>query len=530
MLVIVLLINALCCKAQSITVEMIAEQERRCPAPYLVEKIEGELSSLDTLPVKEIKRLLKRNYDFFSKNKDSVIQIFQQEALQVDTLFRSKIKQYTEEEESIQENTNIYKELINDNHLKYRDTLQAGLFFEQTFQNNKSSIEMIGRNRGAMVYKFATEETIQPFYFLNHDSECEMTVTNIYYHDTKEPNVPIKEEYWSFPLNTIAIPQMKHVDSIDIHFEVTYLTRIDTVRFYKDEVGATKKNIMLKEMYDNFVTYTTPYDYYPYHKGTLLEKAFYNEKGDLLSTEYGLSNSPTESALQRYKERLKFLKELYDLSKTQQTREDLYRVLKYVQLKRTNRYLRSKTLNRQVVEGNVASMKLYLENQRDTLSFSARFRNIKAPSGMYVHRLEGQTAFIDKNGKLITQLPHKINFLYDLMSNRYSQYYFFTEDPSATYYFLDRENKKYIKLPYKRLAFICPSLIGAQQDDGTVVLLSTDTYKQLDVGRIESYQILPASKMIMIRGYDEIRYLYDQEGRRIKSTTTTPITAVTIAP
>lgn len=518
-------------QAQVITSAMVLEQEKLCPTGYLVEDIERGVHNLDTLSLKEIKVLLKENYDYFRKNKKSIVETYDNFSSQEDSLFSAKTKNYSEEDTRTEVNENTYLKLVNNNHHMFRDTLQAGMYFEEIYKDSTLAIKMVGRNNGATVFKFASEQTIQPFYFLNGDSREELTIKNIYYHNSTEANVPFSVESYSFPLNEIRIPQMKHVDSIDMNINVKYLTKVDRVRFDKGEIGVEKMNMTLLDMKSNYVAYSAPYNYYEYHKGDILEEEFYNEKGELLSDEYALGNAGMESGEQRYKESLEYYKEINSLKKYAKNRQDIYNLLKFAELKRTNSYLRSQTVNRQLLEGNVHSMKLYLENKRDSISFDVRFRNISADKGTYVDVFEDKTEFINVEGEKLFEIPSEITFLYDLTSSSYSQHYFFILDESrnSIYYFLDRKNQKYIQLPYKQLEYLCPSLIWTMDKNNKIQLISTVEHKvMVDEKFINFRKLHYIEDSIIMYTEDGSYYLLDQNSEIIGPKTSTPITTITL--
>jgi len=517
--------------SQEITLSMIAEQEKLCQADYLVNRIDENIHKLDTLSLQEIKSIYEESYHYYTNNKEKIIMNYNQWFIKEDSLFNSLKKRYKTEDEKTNTKEDTYLNLINDNHLMYRDTLQNGVYFEQIFKNNTHSIKMIGRNNGSTVYNFSSDKTISPFYFLNFDSEFQAYIKNIYYHDSEENNMPIKLDNYGIQLNPISIPQMKHIDSVDMQITVKYLTKIDTLRFNVNEIGVEKKGFSLLKMEDNYLEYSAPYNYRGYHKGTVLEEEFYNEKGEILEDKYGITNITMENSEDAYLKRLEHFEKSHLLIKGLKKREDIYNALKYIELLRTNKYLQSNTKQRQVVEGNVKSLKLYIENQRDSLSFDMRIRNISPVKNMYIHRFNNKTEFIDKNGKILLQIPYYISFLYDSYNSFYSENYFFTtdKDDTKTFYFLDKINKVKVKLPYKEIGFLCPTLLYAIDTNNEIQLIDTEKYEVLVDKKFinfEKYHYI--EKSIQIHTQDNSYYLFDQNNQLIKPKTSTPITKVTL--
>ncbi len=497
----------------------------------MVKRIDENIHKLDTLSLQEIKNIYEENYHYYANNKEKIIMNYNQWLKKEDSLFNSLQKRYKTEDEKTITKEDTYLNLVNNNHLMYRDTLQNGVYFEQIFKNKTHAIKMIGRNNGSTVYNFSSDKTISPFYFLNFDSKREANITNIYYHDSQEKNVPIKLDNYGIQLNPIPIPLLKHVDSIDLHITVKYLTKVDTLRFNINEIGVEKKGFSLLKMEDNYLEYSAPYNYSSYYRGKVLEEEFYNEKGEVLDEKYGITNITIENAEDSYLKRLGYFENSYLLIKGLKKRENIYNALKYIELLRTNKYLQSNTKQRQVLEGNVKSLKLYIENQRDSLSFDVRIRNISPAKNMYVHRFNDKTEFIDKNGKMLFQIPSDISFLYSSSGRNYSENYFYVTDSEniKTYYFLDSKNKIKVKLPNKEIGFVCPSLLYAIGSDNKMQLMSTDQNKVLlDKYFIYFQKYHYIEKSIQMHTQENIYYLFDQNNQLINPKTSTPITKITL--
>ena len=205
-------------------------------------------------------------------------------------------------------------------------------------------------------------------------------------------------------------------------------------------------------------------------------------------------------------------------------RKDIYNSLKYFTLKYDNERLQT---NLQLLKGNAASLKLYLESQRDSLVFSFRLKNISPVKKMYIHKNKLKTELIDKNGNTILQMPDNYNFLNNPNRKLYSEYYFYLndEDYLKTYYFLDIDHNITNKLPYKEIDFICPTLLYATGNDNRIVLLGLDDDKLLVNKKFISYNI-GIDNSIQIHTKDSSYQIYDQDNKVIEPTTTTSITKI----
>ncbi|WP_117884497.1 hypothetical protein [Aureibaculum luteum] len=516
-----------------VTSEMIAEQEAKCLDTYLITKIKDYNRDLDTLSVKEIKKLITENFKNLKKNKEDFISRNENALYQENNYFDSLTKPYLLTDEKLTDKENTLKKLVNNNHINYRDTILKGIYFNQSFKENKSYIKPIVRNNGSTVFKFSSEKTIYPFYNLNFHSEEDVQITDIYYHDSKENSLPTAEIH--FPLNPIKIPQMKHVDSVAMSFKVRYLSKVDTLHFTKADIGVQKGKVKLLKMEDNYVEYELPYDYYPYHKGTLLEKVFYNKKAQVLDSEYSLSNTNHETAQEYYQDNLNHLQDIVSAIKNLNTREEIYLTLRYIALKNANIYLRSRAINRHLLKGNVSSFTLYLENTRDTISFSTILKNIDSVKEVYVNTFEEKTEFIDKNGKFISSIPHEITFLKSSRGNIQSTSYFqiLNESYKFDYYFFNSKNGKYRALPYSNMEYLCPSIlmVSSKDDKGIslgIQLISTLEPKVLTDVAFNNFRNLNYSKEGIVMYTDGSYYnLYDQNNQIITPYTSTPITKIT---
>ncbi|MBJ2175838.1 hypothetical protein JBL43_16410 [Aureibaculum sp. A20] len=517
-----------------VTPEMVAEQEAKCLDTYLITEFIEHNHDLDTLSVKEIKTLLTENFNNFKKNKKDFISRNENAHYQENNFFDSLTKPFSIEDEKIIDRENILKKLVNNNHLNYQDSVQKGIYFKQKFKKNKNFIEPIVRNNGSTIFKFSSEETIYPFYNLNLDSEEDVQITQIYYHDSEENNLPTDEIY--FPLNPIKIPQMKHVDSVAMSFKVKYLSKVDTLHFTKADIGVQKGAVKLLKMQDNYVEYELPYNYYPYHKGTLIEKVFYNNKEQALDSKYSLSNTNHETVQDYYQGNLDHLEDIVNAIKDLKTREEIYLTLRYLALKNANVYLRSRAINRHLLKGNVSSFTLYLENTRDTISFSTVLKNSDSVKEVYVNTFEEKTEFIDKDGQFISSIPHEITFLKSSRGNIQSTSYFqiLNERYNYDYYFLNRENAKYTSLPYSNMEYLCPSIlmVSSKDDKGIslgIQLISTLEPKVLTDVVFNNFRNLNYSKEGIVMYKDGSYYnLYDQNNQIITPDTSTPITKVSI--
>jgi len=434
------------------------------------------------------------------------------------------------DEERFRESENTYKELVNNNHLNYRDTIQAGAYFDQVFKNNETSLETRVRNNGATVFKFSSEETINPYYSLNFDSEKELKIMNIYYHDgtvdSRETPIPSH----SFPLNSIPIDQMKHVDSLQMEFTVMYVSEIDSVHFDKSEIGVQKGDFKLLKMDENYVEYETPNDYYPYHKGSILEELYFNSDGKVLETEYSLGNVGLQTIEEDYIDRLNLRREYYEYVTIANTKEQVVNALKYVQLKNFNRYLKETRKQRTLLKGNIESFTIYQEKRRDTITFLTTLVNANSVQNVYVHELEEETEFIDKNGKKITSIPFPINFVYYSKESLYSDKFFYTEkDDNPEYYYLDNDNQTVTKLPYSNMQYLCKSIIRVSTNGTSdFKLISTESNTFLSDKVFNRFLILRYTEEGILVNNDEGAFLLLDQNNEVITPEIEKVTKITL--
>jgi len=294
---------------------------------------------------------------------------------------------------------------------------------------------------------------------------------NIYYHDgtvdSRETSIP---EY-AFPLNSIPVDRMKHVDSLQMEFKVMYVSAIDSVHFNKSEIGVKKGGFKLLRVENNYVEYETPNDHYPYHKGSILEEVYFNRNGEVLETDYSLGNIGLQTAEEHYNKLLNVSREYYEYVTIATTKEEVGNALQYVQLKYYNDDLKETKKERVLLKGNIESFTIYQEVRRDTITFLATFKNANNVKNVNVHRLEEETEFIDQNGKRITSLPFSIHFLYSSRTDLESDRYFVKDTESYydghdnEYYFIDQEEQVILELSYSEVDFLCQSIMIVREDD-----------------------------------------------------------------
>ncbi|SNR16224.1 hypothetical protein [Tenacibaculum jejuense] len=526
LIIVVFMLFSVAQAQEKVTEEMLKEQEQLCVDKYDIERIEKDIHSfIDTLSIKEIKKRLKTNFNYIVNNKDTIIKQLQYYRVAEDNRFERDTKHYTLEEERYEKKKNIKSTLVNNNHLHYRDTVQNGAYFEQLFKDNASSLKNKVRNNGATVFKFSSEKTIQPYYSLNQHSEKELKIRNIYYHDGTVNNTPTSIPSHSFPLNSIPIDQMKHVDSIQLEFKIKYVSKIDTIHFNKSDIGVKKGNFKLLKMEKNYVEYETPNDYYPYHKGSILEKVFYTSEGKVLENEYSLSNISLKTLEEDYKGRLNYRKINYEYVKDATTKKQIFRILKYLSLKYINADIKNSKKERVLVKGNVNALTLYLENRRDTITFLATLKNEAPVTKLYTHKLENKTEFIDKNGKIITSIPYPISFYYSSVLDEHSKNIFFTDTKRVkdrTYYFLNKEQQQINEIPYDIIQFLCPSIIVVEEKNKEgYKLLSTQTNKLLSNKTFTRYFVMRFSdKRIYMYDSKNSYVLYDQNDELVTKNST----------
>ena len=516
---------------EPVTMAMVLEQKELSLDAYEVEKIEKDVQAfIDTTSISDIKKNLKENYRYLLENKDEVIEQLTEYQKYEDDDFESKTRLYLPDEERFRESENTYQELVNDNHLHYRDTVQAGAYFDQVFKNNKSSLKNRVRNNGFSTYKFSTKETVQPYYYLNFDSEKELKIMNIYYHDgtVDSRETPIPEH--SFPLNSIPVDKMKHIDSLQMEFKVMYVSEIDSVHFNKSEIGVKKGDFKLLKMYKNYLEYETPNDYYPYHKGSILEENYFNEEGALLDNEYAHGNIGLETVEEDYTYRLNLRRDYYEYVTIAETKEQVANALMYVQLKSHNAYLKETRKQRTVLKGNIESFTIYQEKRRDTITFLTTLVNANSVQNVYVHELEEETEFIDKNGKKITSISFPINFVYYSKESLYSDKFFYTEkDDNPEYYYLDNDNQTVTKLPYSNMQYLCKSIIRVSTNSPSdFKLISTESNTFLSDKVFNRFLILRYTEEGILVNNDEGAFLLLDQNNEVITPETEKVTKITL--
>jgi len=509
---------------QVITEKMLEIQEELYPDKDEIKRIEEEIRSfLDTTSVEKIKKRLEDNYRYYLDNKDTIIKILKFHQKNEDDRFLSITKSYKPSEEKFDDDESVYEKLVNNNHLNYRDTVQSGAYFDQFFKDNTSFLKTSVRNNGATVYKFRLEQTIQPYYSLNFDSEKELKIMNIYYNDGTVNSIPTSIPSHSFPLNSIPVDQMKHVDSLQMEFKIKYVSKIDSIHFKKSEIGVKKGKFKLLKMEKNYVEYETPNDYYPYHVGSVLKKIYFNKEGKVLENRFSIDNCSTETVEETYKDRLGYNKTIFEHIQNSSSKKQLLLTLKYLSLKQYNASLKKTRKNRVTLKGNVDAFTLNIEKRRDTLTFLTTLRNASSVRRLYVHELENNTEFINKNGKVITSIPSSISFLYSLRSRRYSDIYFFTKTENKdkkTYYYLNRKTQTIERLPYSKIEYLCPSiLIVKEKNKEGFRLLSTKTNRLLsDKTFTRFFEMRYTGEGITLYSKEGNYLMYDQSNKLITST------------
>ncbi|QCE42331.1 hypothetical protein E9099_13270 [Psychroserpens sp. NJDZ02] len=506
---------------ETVTEAMVTEQEKLCPDKDEIKTIEKNIKAfIDTTSVIVIKTRLKANLDYYLNNKDTIIKTLAYYEKSQDDEFKSITKLYLSDEERYNDNENMSIKLVNNNHIKYRDTVQSGTYFNQIFKEHKSALETRVRNNGTTVYKFETEQTIQPHYYLNFDSEKELRIMNIYYHDGTSNDTPTPIEPYSFPLNSIPVDQMKHVDSLQMEFKIMYLSKIDSIHFKKNEIGVQKGPFKLLKMSDNYLEYETPDDYYPYHKGSIIEEVYYNKNEKVLDTKFSISNCSTKTTEEKYEQQLYYKKSYSEYLNSVNTKEQLFLTLKYLDLKHYNAALKETRKTKIALKGNADSFTLYLENRRDTITFLTTLKNTSPAKNLYLHKLEDTTEFIDKNGKIITAIPSPINFLYSGQSHTHSDHYFFTDTKDIkdrTYYYINQEQQVVSKLPYSQMDFLTPSLLQVRENDKAgFKFLSTEKNQLLsDKTFTRSFIMRYTGEGISVHNDEGNYMLYDQNNTLI---------------
>ena len=503
-----------------VTPKMVEEQESLCHSPYKIKQFETDITAyLDTTSVEEVKNQIKTNYEFYLNNKADIIDNFTAADKDENDHFKSLTKSYLPDEERFSNRENVFDKLVNNNHLSFRDSINKGVYFNQYFKNNKSSIRAVTRYNGAAAFRYTENSSYRPYYPINFDSEEDLTIMDIFYYDGTQDNNPVAVDVHAFPLNAIPIETIKPIDSFKIEIKLKYLAKIDSVHFNKDEIGVQKGNIKLLKMEDNYVEYELPSDYYPYHKGTVLEEVFFNKEGNVLDTEFGISNCGNETPEEGYVEYLELKKEIYEYVYNAHTYEDLFLTLKYMELKFKNQDDRSRKVNKNVLKGNVDSFTLYLENRRDTLTLLPTLKNIEPIKNVYVHELNDKTDFIDKKGKVIKSFPSEVSFIYNSKTQNYSDKYFYvkTEDYDRNiYYFLNQDNQSITKLPYSSIDYLCPSIFYARsEDEEGFKLLSIENNELLLEESFNSFFASKYTSDILVTNEAGTFVIYDQDDKLV---------------
>ncbi|MCL5128385.1 hypothetical protein [Algibacter sp. L4_22] len=503
-----------------VTPKMVEEQESLCHSTYKIKQFETDITAyLDTTSVEEVKNQIKTNYEFYLNNKADIIDNFTAADKDENNHFKSLTKSYLPDEERFNTRENVFEKLVNNNHLSFRDSINKGVYFNQYFENNKSSIRAVTRYNGAAAFRYTENSSYRPYYPINFDSEEDLTIMDIFYYDGTQDNNAVAVDVHAFPLNAIPIETIKPIDSFKIEIKLKYLAKIDSVHFNKDEIGVQKGNIKLLKMEDNYVEYELPSDYYPYHKGTVLEEIFFNKEGNVLDTEFGISNCGNETPEESYVEYLDLKKEIYEYVYNAHTYEDLFLTFKYMDLKFKNQDDRSRKVNKKVLKGNVDSFTLYLENRRDTLTLLPTLKNIEPIKNVYVHELNDKTDFIDKKGKVIKSFPSEVSFIYNSKTQNYSDKYFYvkTEDYDRNiYYFLNQDNQWITELPYSRIDYVSPSIFTARlKNEEGLKLISTEKNQLLSEETFTNFIASRYTDDLLVTNDAGTFAIYDQDDKLV---------------
>ncbi|MEN7547205.1 hypothetical protein AAG747_04755 [Rapidithrix thailandica] len=510
---------------EPVTESMVIEQEKLCKDKNEIQKIENEIESfLDTVSIEHLKKQVNDNLTYYLNNRGTILEALNNNQKEIDKRINSELKLYLPNEEKYIDKENIHLKLVNNNHIQYRDTIQKGTYFNQLFEYNKSFIKPQVMNSGFATYNFENEETTLPYYSLNSHSEQDLRIMNIYYHDGTEKNVPVPIEPHSFPLNSIPVEKMKHVDSLQMEFKIRYLTKIDSIHFEKNEIGVQKGAFKLLKMEDNYVEYETPNAYDPY-----LEAYYYTNEGRALKTRFSISNLSVETPEQEYNEMLNYIKITSEYINGVNTKEQAFLTLKYLDLKNHNGSLKNAKKDRVTLEGNVNSFTLYVENRSDTITFLTTLKNNSPVKGLYLHKLEDKTEFINKDGKVITSIPSSINFVYSQQTGYHSDKYFYTKGiEERDYYYLDQDKQVVSQLPYSQIEYLCPSILLAREKGKEgFQLLSAEDNRLLSDKTFTRYIVQRYTGVGILLYNDEGSFLlYDQNDKLVteNSKTVTEIT------
>ncbi len=512
---------------EPVTELMVIEQEKLCKDENIIKKKEKEIKSfLDTISINHLKKQVNKNLSYYINNKSTIIESLNNHQKDINERINSEIKLYLPNEEKYTNKENIPLKLVNNNHLKYKDTIQKGTYFNQLFKNNKSFIKPLVMNSGFNTFNFKSRVTTLPYYSLNSHSEQNLRIMNVYYHDGTKKNNPTPIESHSFPLNSIPVKKMKHVDSLQLEFKINYLTKVDSINFKKNEIGIQKGDFKLLKMEKNYVEYETPDAYSPY-----LEAYYYNKEGKALKTKFSISNLSTETPIQEYNKTLNYIKSTAEYVNRITTKEEAFLTLKYLDLKNYNNLpKKTKTKSRVTLEGNVDSFTLYIEKNRDTITFLTTLKNSSPVKKLYLHQLEEKTEFINKNGKVITSIPSFIYFL-SHHTGYQSDKYFFTEraeersryylNQERDYYYLDQDKQTISKLPYSQIEYLCSPILLAKEKGKEVfkllsaeknLLLSDKTFTNVFIQRY-------TGEGILVYNNEGSFLLYDQNNKLITENT-----------
>ncbi|MGG6232182.1 hypothetical protein [Tenacibaculum sp. SDUM215027] len=510
---------------EPVTELMVIKQEKLCEDKSIIEKKEKEIKSfLDTISINNLKKQVNENLNYYIKNESSIIESLNNHQKDINERINSNIKLYLPNEEKYTNKENILLKLVNNNHLEYRDTIQKGTYFNQLFEHNKSYIKPLVMNSGFTTYNLKNKVTTLPYYSLNSHSEQNLRIFNIYYHDGTRKKTPIIIDPHLFPLNSIPVKQMKHVDSLQMEFKINYLTKIDSIHFKKNEIGIQKGNFKLLKMNKNYIEYETPDAYSPY-----LEVYYCNNEGKALKTKFSISNLSTETPVQEYNETLNYIKSTSEYINRITTKEEAFLTLKYLDLKNYNSPLK-KTKCRVTLEGNVDSFTLYIENKRDTITFITTLKNNSSVKKLYLHKLEDKTEFIDKDGKVITSIPSSVHFL-SHHTGYHSDKYFYTErakektsyylNQEKNYYYLDQNKQVVSKLPHSQIEYLCsPILLVKEKGKEGFKLLSAEKNLLLSDKTFTNVFIQRyTGEGILVYNSEGNFLLYDQDNKLITENT-----------
>ncbi len=506
-------------QAQNIKTEII-RLEKELDNPLLEYKINEYLKHFDTLSVPEMKAILKEGALERPKEREKFIIDYDEHLKYKTHLIDSLTRHYNPDEEKF--DAFPPRKLVTKNHLTFKKIMQNEIFLKQEYENNHSRISLVTNDKFSITKK-TKNGTIHESMIGTHD-QLKIHINKIYYHDSTD-----NKQYHVGKLNQYLFEHTvsnRRVDSIKMNFNLEYLSKIDSVKFTKNDIGKEKKGIKLISMKDNVVMYLTSRSNSYKTPDMILEEIAINKEHKLLAGEISTYINHL-SAEKEYANRVSIFIKKYEKTKNMNNRKDIYTMLKYLILKNTIFNKRKKSLYEKVYKGNVNAITFIIAKKRDSINFDVTIKNKLPQQEYYLSYGNGHTQFIDNNGKILYETAGRLHPVSSKELGLTSDKYFYTVSNYAkTYYYIDLKKKLFEKLLFK-VNYLTPSLMVVQNKNYTKAL--RNTFQNINLTRLFHSVNFEGDNIYLTDQRDYYYYIiFDQDGKIITTKTKKDITKIKI--